>query len=140
MAATTIDGKIIDGLLGHFGGFALPVGVGVAYPGMSFSPNAGEPYVELSVLNNAPIQRMIAFGKEPERLGIFQASVFWPEGQGIVKATDLAAQIGQHFARGTKIRGAGIVIWIIDEPVIASPIQETAWLQVPLSIRWHVYP
>ena len=138
--AETTEGAIAEALIAHFSTMALPAGVRVAYPGISFTPDPGTPHVELFVIPNTPIQRMIAFGKEPERLGIFQASVFWPEGQGIVKATDLAAKIGQHFARGTKIKEFGTIIWIIDDPDIAAPLQEKAWLQVPVSIRWHVYP
>lgn len=137
--ATHIEAQIPDALIEHFDTITLPTGVSVAYPGINFKPTKDEGYVRLQLLKNEPIQPRIRFGNEPIRQGIFQASVFWPEGAGIIKPSEVAGTIRDAFARGTKIDGGSFTIRIDQEPTVGSDIQEKAWLQIPVSVPWIVY-
>lgn len=138
--AATVEGNIAEALFRHFSALSLPSGVRVAYPGAAFTPTEGQPYVRLTFVPNTPVQSAISFDAEPIRLGLLQVSVFWPAGQGVIGAMDLAGLIRLHFKRGTKIDESGVLVWIINEPEIAAPIQEPTWLHVPVTIPWHVYP
>lgn len=138
--ATHIEAKIIEALVGHYDTLSLTeITGGTAYPGASFKPTRA-PFVRLQVFKNDPIQNQISFGRDPIRQGLFQASVFWTEGKGIVKPTEVAGKIADHFARGTKITGTGFVVRIDEDSTIGSDIQEKDWVQVPVTIPFIIYP
>lgn len=134
------EAVIIDALFDHLKTVALPAGAKIAWPGMDFIPEPTKPYLQVRLLKNDPIQPRIRFGAQPIRRGILQVSVFWPSGQGIVKASELAGKVCDLFVRGTSLTKGSVKVRIMEEPRVASDIQETAWLQVPVSINWIVYP
>lgn len=138
--ASSIEGKITAGLLEHFGLLALPTGTKVAQPGINFAPESGKPFVSLEVHHNTPVDVDIAMEADPIRRGFMRANVFWPSGAGVIKATDLAASIAEHFGRGLRIAFEGVTIWIIDSPELAGDIQGTTHFSIPVTIRWQVYP
>lgn len=137
--ATHIEAQIPEALQSHFGGISLPSGTEIAHIGIDFTPTSN-PYVRLQLFKNAPVQNQIAFNRAPIRRGIFQASVFWPVGQGLVKPSEVAGTIRDGFARGTKIDATDFVIRIDQEPTVGSDIQEKAWMQIPVSIPFVIYP
>ena len=137
--ATHIEAIIVDALCNHMAALTLPVGVGIAWPNVAFEPG-NSPYVAVRILKNDPVQPRIRFGDEPIRQGIMQVTVYTPEGAGIIAQSELAGTIRDHFKRGTKITKDGVTVSIIDEPRVASDIQEPAWSAVPVSISWTVYP
>ncbi|MEY9719762.1 hypothetical protein ABIA22_002252 [Sinorhizobium fredii] len=142
--AATVDGKITAGLLEHFKTFTLPSGMthgaNVAEPGINYTPVAGVAYVSLEVHHNTPTPVGISMEDDPIRRGFLRANVCWPNGKGIVKATDLASQIADHFGRGSKISFDGTTIWIIEEPELAGDIQGTSHFSIPVTVRWQVFP
>lgn len=138
--ASSIEGKITAGLLEHFGLLALPTGTKVAQPGINFAPESGKPFVSLEVHHNTPVDVDIAMEADPIRQGFMRANVFWSSGAGVIKATDLAASIAEHFGRGLKIAFEGVTIWIIESPELAGDIQGTTHFSIPVTIRWQVYP
>ena len=138
--ASSVEGKITAGLLEHFGLLALPAGVTIAEPGINFTPQSEKPFVSLEVHHNTPIDVDIAMETDPIRRGFMRANVFWPSGKGVIKATDLAASIADHFGRGSKIAFDGVTIWIIESPELAGDIQGTTHFSIPVTIRWQVYP
>lgn len=138
--ASSIEGKITAGLLEHFALLALPAGTKVAQPGINFTPESGKPFISLEVHHNTPVDVDIAMETDPIRRGFMRANVFWPSGQGVIKATDLAALIAEHFGRGLRITFEGVTIWIIDSPELAGDIQATTHFSIPVTIRWQVYP
>lgn len=138
--ANHIEAKIVNALLLHMETMTLPIGVNVSYPGMSFTPDPAKPYLRVQVFKGDPQQPRIRFGDEPIRRGLLQVSVYWPEGRGIMQAIELAGQVRDHFARGSKINQDGVTVQIIEEPRVAGEIQEPAWLQVPVNIPWVHFP
>lgn len=137
---TSIEAKIIDGLIDRFNNSVmLPAGTLVAYPNKTFTPD-GNPYVRLTIAKNTPVPHKIGAGKEPERMGIFLATVCWPLGQGLGAASDLANAIRDAFKRTTWWDYSGIRIRIVDEPAVQGDVEDDVYSQVPVTIPWHVYP
>jgi hypothetical protein len=70
-------------------------------------------------------------GADHER-GIYQVSIFVPAGTGIGPALVLAQSVADHFKRQVL---SGISCGV---PVLAPPLQEADWLQIPVSIPFQV--
>ncbi len=138
--ATSIEAKVVDGLISRFNELTLPSGTGVAYPNVTFTPDGTHPYVRLTVAKNTPINHHIGGGKEPERLGIFLATVCWPVGAGLGTASDLANAIRDAFAFNTKWTYSAVDFRIVEEPAVQGDIVDGAYTQIPVTIPWHVYP
>ena len=139
--ATHIEAVIVDALFTKANTVSLGAGLVKAWEGVPYDPtgnNVG--FVRFFVLKNDPINPRIRHGNEPIRRGIFQASVYVPDGAGIIKATEQAGIVRTAFARGTKITSGSVTIRIDDEPTVGPAIQEEAWLQIPVSIPFIVYP
>lgn len=145
--AKSVETKILDGLTSHFDGLVLPTGVRVARPNVSFVPD-GKPYVRISIHKNTPQGMFITGNREPVRMGFMLATVCWPAGAGLNLATDLAAQIRDHFAfddahSGRRIinyEGIKIYIGLDQEVSVNSDIQGTAYSEIPVVIPWKVIP
>lgn len=139
--ATHIEAVIANALLARASTVALPTGFEKAWPNVPYNPEGNTTgYVRFSVLKNTPTNPRIRFGDEPIRRGIFQASVFMPEGNGIILINDVAASVRDAFARGTKIISGSITIRIDEEPSIGPNLQDGVWVQVPVSAPYIVYP
>lgn len=139
--ATHIEAVIIDALFTEADGITLANGFVKAWEGVPYDPTGNETgFVRFSVLKNNPINLRIALSTSPIRRGILQASVYVPDGAGIVQATEQAGIIRDAFERGTKITSGDVTIRIDDEPTVDPAIQEEAWLQIPVSIPFIVYP
>lgn len=152
MAAVSVEAKIINGLIEHFNGITLPAGVTVAYRNANFvkptkivtisgkAATVPVPYVELIIGKNPPINSHLGGGKEPIRRGLFLANVYWPVGQGIVQASELAGTIRNHFAFNTQINHDGIRIWITEEPTVQGDEQGPVYSVIPVVTPWRVFP
>ena len=57
--ASSVEAKVINGLMTHFKAIALPAGVKVAYPNKNFTPD-GREYIRLSIRKNTPTNPHIA--------------------------------------------------------------------------------
>lgn len=113
-----------------------------AFPGLN-SDGTEKPkppaYLRVQFLPNDTDRLFIGNG-EPHRFkGLFQVSVVWPAGQGIVAPLDIAGKIVEHFAEGSRFPiGAG-VLRIDKRPSVARPLQEADHIQIPVTIEWVAY-
>lgn len=141
MTATSIEAKIVEGLCDYFeNNVTLPAGMGVAYPNVAFTPDGTNPYVRLTIAKNTPVTHRLGGGKEPERMGIFQATIYWPIGVGLVAPSEVANTIRNAFAYNTTIDHAGIRIRVTQEPAVRGDLPDGAYTQIPVVIPWSVYP
>lgn len=136
MAATLPEALIADALLWHLSQIALSPPRPIAWPGVRFTPAVGTPYLFAAHLPNMTTPTGLAFDAAREFRGLFQVSVFWPAGQGIVEPMELAGEVAAHFASGTRVERGGLVVEVNRPPEIAPPIEQPDWIQVPLTIRW----
>jgi hypothetical protein len=139
--ATDIEAQIDDALLRHMSTFTLPATVtgGIAYPNINHDPE-GNPYIRVSIFKNQNQDIDISFDIDPIRRGIFQASVYWNVGFGLITPKEVAGLIKDHFALGTRITEATFTIRIDQTPNVGSDIQEENWVQIPVSIPYVIYP
>ncbi|ASP84317.1 hypothetical protein CDO26_06655 [Sinorhizobium meliloti] len=116
---------------------AMPGVLPIAAPNVVF-PSAGQPlpakYLRLAFLPNQT--RQITMGNDPQqKRGLFQVSVVWPVGQGIIGALDVANQVIDHF-KNQSLFASGVKITISSEPWAAGPLQEGERVQIPVTIPY----
>lgn len=110
----------------------------VAWPDVAFTPPAGG-YLRAQHMPNDTDRLFIGNG-EPHRFnGLFQVSVVWPAGQGIVAPLDIAGKIVEHFAEGTAFPIGTGALRIDKRPSVARPLQEADHIQIPVTIEWVAY-
>ncbi|MDX0808921.1 hypothetical protein GOD80_27670 [Sinorhizobium medicae] len=116
---------------------AMPGVLPIAAPNVLF-PAAGQPlppeYLRLAFLPNQT--RQITMANDPQqKRGLFQVSVVWPVGQGIIGALDIADQVINHF-KNRSLFASGVKITISSEPWAAGPLQEGERVQIPVTIPY----
>lgn len=136
MAITGPDARIADALLWHLSQIDLTPARPLAWPGKSFSPVVGTPYLFATYMPNATTSTGLAFNAPRDFRGLFQVSVFWPAGRGIVYPLELAGSVAAHFKMGTRIMRSGLKVELNQPPEVAPPIEQPDWLQVPVTVRW----
>ncbi|MGX1096516.1 phage tail terminator-like protein [Amorphus sp. MBR-141] len=138
--AAHIETEIIEAMVSRFASMTLPAGVTVAWPGQNFEPEANVPYVRVNIQRNTPINHDIGGDMEPERMGVFQATVCWPTGIGITQASDLAGQIRDRFRFATSIDTTTGHIRIVDEPSVIDGETGSAFRETHTIVPYHWYP
>lgn len=138
--ATSIEAKVVDGLISRFNELTLPSGTGVSYPNVTFVPDGTHPYVKLTVAKNQPISARLSGGHEPIRMGIFLAVVCWPTNSGLGAASDVAQSIRDKFAFGTKWTYSAVDFRVVDEPMVQGDIVSGPYTEIPVTVPWRVYP
>ncbi|RVJ35382.1 phage tail terminator-like protein [Sinorhizobium medicae] len=116
---------------------AMPGVLPIAAPNVLF-PAAGQPlppkYLRLAFLPNQT--RQITMANDPQqKRGLFQVSVVWPVGQGIIGALDIADQVIDHF-KNRSLFASCVKITISSEPWAAGPLQEGERVQIPVTIPY----
>ncbi|MET3352375.1 UNVERIFIED_ORG: hypothetical protein ABID33_000258 [Xanthobacter viscosus] len=136
MAASRPEAQIADALIWHLSQLVLTPARPIAWPGVPFSPTVGVPFLSATHLPNTTSATGLAFDAGREFRGLFQVSVFWQPGKGIIEPLDLAGQVAGHFERGTRIARHGRMVEVNRPPDVAPPIEQPDWVQVPVTIRW----
>lgn len=136
MAVSRPEAQIADALIWHLSQLVLTPTRPIAWPGVPFSPTVGVPFLSATHLPNTTGATGLAFDADREFRGLFQVSVFWPAGKGIIEPLDLAGQVASHFARGTRIARHGRTVEVNRAPEVAPAIEQPDWVQVPVTIRW----
>jgi hypothetical protein len=139
VTATSIEAKIVLALQESFQEVTLPVGCGVAGPGVVFTPNGTNPYVRLVIAKNTPINAALGGGREPVRQGILLLTVCWPVGSGLLPASELAGTLRAAFAFNTRIDFAGGYIKVTQEPTVQGDMIDGTYVQIPVVIPWMAF-
>lgn len=109
---------------------ALPI----AWPEVNFTPPVSGKYLRIDLFTNAPFWQGVTNGRMDQ--GLLQVTVVWPRGQGIIKASEVAALVMEHFAKGLVLIGSGVRVKINREPWAASPITEDDKTSIPVTVSW----
>lgn len=135
----TLTAAIPDALLTHLIAFAASPEIGLALPGRVFVPIDGEPYLEAVYLPNRTDTRAIGDNDAQDHQGLLQVSVMWPsDDDGLIPALDLAGQVINHFAKGTRLSSDGVLVRIERKGWVAPHLQEPDRLRVPVTIPYRV--
>lgn len=134
-----VEATIAAALLAHLGTFAAgqsPV-ISIAQPNVAFTPQALQTFLEAFVLPVQNVNNGISDASSTEIPGIFQITVVAPSGGGIITPTRLAGKIADHFERSAEITRDGVTVKIENRPSIASYLQESDRLRVPVRVRYY---
>ena len=130
---TGIEAGIADALLFHLS--TLTTTLDIAYPGIEFTPDGN--YIDAQVLPNTVDQSSLGADGFNRHAGLFQATVVWKAGQGIIAPTEIASQIVAHFKRGTAIVRNGLTVRT-RPPRTTQPIPDGGWVRIPVIVPWFV--
>jgi hypothetical protein len=136
--AATVEATIPDLLLAHLGALVLSPALPIAWPNLSFTPPPGE-YLEATFMPNTNVNLFVGNDATTQHQGLLQVTVVAKSGLGIVGPNDIAGQIVEHFAKGTRIDGQGFVLSIDEKPSVAPSIQEADRIRVPVTVRWYAF-
>jgi len=133
MAENLIAAKVADALLAYLddAGFIYPI----AFPGRTFAPPGDGRWLKADFFPNQPGPDLINFlGPEYHR-GLFQVSVYWPQGEGVLAPMRVAGDVIQLFRRGKTIPGT-VPVNIYQTPWISAPLENAKSVIVPATIPW----
>jgi hypothetical protein len=138
--ATSTDAIILDALTAHLTTLVFSPTLAIAHPGVEFPAGGGtlpDNYLKIDFL---PAQtRQVTIGSDPQqKRGVFQVTVYWLRGQGLIDPLDVAGQIIGHF-RNRVLFASGTRITISSEPWAASPLEDDVRLQLPVSIPYYAF-
>lgn len=133
------EAMILAMFIDRLGLLTLTPPLPIAMPGVTFPESGALPtnYLIADLLFNQT--RQITLGDDPQqKRGIFQVTVIWQKGVGLIKPLDAAGAVINHFKN--LVLWAGQTRITIDrEPWAASPIQEDNRVSIPVSINWHAF-
>lgn len=113
----------------------------VAGEDVSYAPTTGKPFLKLYHLHNEPRDLYIERGTPPELPGIFQISVYYPEGRGKVSAKMIAERLSAEFSPVQMLEAGNHRVDLLDTPAIASGYHDgDGWYIVPVSVAWRAFP
>lgn len=132
------EAAIFDALMARMAAFSHSPAIEIAYPGLSFTPSDGEPYLEVTHLPNNTAPLAVASDGVQQHQGLLQVSVMWPSDgvTGHMPALELADAVSTHFAKGTDLYSNGVKVRIPTRPSIASPLQEPDRVRLPITIEY----
>lgn len=110
----------------------------VAWENVPFTPTAGSMYLKPSFLPGEPVQAEIGTNGQNMHTGLYQISVFAPAGAGVASVNTMVNAICDHFKRMTELTYGGVMVRLIKS--FPSPMmQETDWIQIPITVIWRAY-
>ena len=114
---------------------AFPGLPSVAWENVAFTPTTGQPYLKPALLPGEPVQCEIGTNGNNRHSGIYQISIYYPAGQGVLGLNTLRDGLIDHFKRGTVLAYSGITVTV--QKAFPGPVlQETDWQHVPITIQF----
>lgn len=109
----------------------------VAWQNVSYTPVSGTRYIRAYLLPAETFDGAIT-GDYKLYAGIFQLSIYSPDGTGTGAAETIAESLIALFAQNTAIVKSGLTIFIDRTPSMGPSMIETGWHVLPVSIRYRV--
>ncbi len=140
MAAASVKGKIYEAMAARCQDMATQLALPISMPNVTFTPptrdGARKPYLSVRYMPNGSELDGLGFASDETTIGLLQVSVFWPASEGLVKPTDMADRVAGWWPAGTDIWYQGVRVQIDRAPAVATSLQESDLVQVPVTIRW----
>jgi len=132
-----IETTIFKLLAAHLDTYVQAHPIDVAYPGKTYTPVAGTPFLRPWFLPARTISADL--NTTNDYTGILQIDVFWPSGQGTWDAMDVAAALIAHFPSPSVLYGdAGFNVRLEDPGYVSPALQEPGWLHIPVNVPYRV--
>ena len=134
MPSLGIETRIFEALNAQLAALVFTPPVPIAGPNLPFTPTGA--YLRPWLLPATAEALTISSEGHNLYTGIYQVSVFWPVGKGMLPALEHASAIAAYFKRGTFATRDGLTVHIILPPRVEPAIQEPDVLHIPVSIPY----
>ncbi len=114
---------------------AMSPAIPTAWENVHFTPTVGTAWQRANMLPAAPDNTMLG-PREWMEIGIFQVTLFYPQGVGSADAQARAEAVREHFKRGTTLSHSGVTTIITHTPAKAAGFVSGGFYAVPISIRY----
>ena len=114
---------------------AMSGGIATSGLNISYTPAAGTPYQEISLLPAKPDNSSAGTGHHIKS-GTFQVLLRYPQGAGAGPAMRQADLIEQHFRRGTLLTEGGLSVVVTETPAQGPGLNVGDRYCLPVSIRY----
>lgn len=135
--ANGIEAKIYNALAWHLSQLVFSPAIPVAWPNIDFTPPSSGKWIRLHQIPAPTVPLSVDTGGANEYLGVTQISVFWPLNTGLVQPKEVAAQIIDHFSRGTRIERESVTVEIT-QAYCSAPIYEDR-VMIPVTIFYRSF-
>lgn len=110
----------------------------VVWENAQYTPTTGTPYLSAWMLP-APTRNLTIGTNGPNKYyGVFQVSIFYPQGQGPGQAAELAVEFLTTFAKGTILLADNYRI-TISMSYLGTAILKDGWYMVPVSVNYYCF-
>jgi hypothetical protein len=116
----------------------LTPAVATAYENVTFSPVAGQPYQRINMLVNRPVDHAVTLDVTEER-GIFQVSLFYPQGTGRGASQARAELIKALFKPPLTLTNGAVKVDINKTVHVGGGMPDGDRWMVPVSIYWQSF-
>lgn len=116
----------------------LTPAMATAYENASFTPVTGTPYQRISMLVNRPVDHAVTMDVTEQR-GIFQVSLFYPQGTGRGAAQARAELITALFKPPLTLTNGAVKVEINKTVHIGGGMPDGDRWMVPVSIYWQSF-
>lgn len=117
---------------------AFPAVPSIAWENVPFTPTAGQPYLKPVLIPGEPFQAELGTDGLNMHPGLYQISIFYPEGGGVGGLETLKNGLIDHFKRGLTLTYGGIETRIVKAfPGIMQ--QETDYIYQPITVQWRAH-
>ena len=116
----------------------LTPAMATAYENATFTPVTGTPYQRINMLVNRPVDHAVTMDVTEQR-GIFQVSLFYPQGTGRGFAQARAELIKALFKPPLTLTNGGVKVEINKTVHIGGGMPDGDRWMVPVSIYWQSF-
>lgn len=132
---TTIFTDIVEAL--YAGAKVATAAIDQSWENMSYEPTEGVPYARMTLPVNLVDPGMGVDGLNMHR-GIFEISLFYPLGAGILPMRRQADVVAGIMGRGSEFSYGSAAVRV-ESITPGAIIYDKAWAQLPLNIKWRCH-
>ncbi|WP_174804351.1 phage tail terminator-like protein [Martelella limonii] len=136
--ATGVDGNIFVALANRLSALTFIPALDIAWPNVDYPGEGGAKasiFLEAQHIPNETVTYSVGKG-QGMRQGLFQVSVMYTKGAGIVKPLDIAHEVILHFAKGTILFSDSAKVVVNRVPWASGPIIDDDRIKMPITIPY----
>lgn len=122
---------------------SIPLDFPVAMPAEKFTApyeaTSLDPYLRVGRVAVDPLPVMIEDGRRHTRTGTLIITLVHPLGQDVSVYDELAGQIAEHFADGTRMQYNGVCVRVTAHPHVQPGFEDNGYWTVPVTIPWYTF-
>ena len=132
-----VDAKIAQALFTHLDTAVFVPDLPVAWPNVRFTQPGDDKFLRARLLPNDT--EGFSLGSTRVFMGFLQVDVNWPLAVGIIEPKDMASQIQDRFAKGTRVEYQGVQVEINDPPFQGQELIDAERLIIVVSVPYRAH-